>query len=60
MPREDEPVEDFEERCLAALKQMPVGLVLPTCLAEEHERLTKYYRMLKNPLLNGPCLDTLT
>jgi hypothetical protein len=42
-PREDEPIEDFEERCLAALKQMPMCLLLPPCLAEEHGRLTKYY-----------------
>jgi hypothetical protein len=59
-PDEDEPLEDFKDRCLAVLKVMPMDLVLPTCLAEEHGRITKFYRMLKSPILYGPCFDTLT
>ena len=43
MPKEDEPAKDYEFRLLAALKQMPMGLLIPPCLAEEHGRLTKYY-----------------
>ena len=58
-PGDGEPFGDFEARCLTTLQQTPLDLRLPSCLAEEHDRLVNRFEKLKS-YLNGPCLETLT
>jgi hypothetical protein len=60
IPREDERFEVYVDRCLIALKHIPIDLVVPSCLAEQHETMTRFYRRLKNPLLHGPLFENLT
>ena len=45
--RADETVQQFYERCLLELKLMPLEVVIPKHLNQEHEKLTKRYRALK-------------
>ena len=59
-PRVDERFEVYVDRFLIALKQIPIDLVVPSCLAEQHERMTTFYRRLKHPLLYGPLFENLT
>ncbi len=59
-PRDDERLEVYVDRCLIALKQIPIDLVMPSCLAEQYERMTRFYRRLKRHLLYGPLFVNLT
>jgi hypothetical protein len=59
-PRDDERFEVYVDRCLTALKRIPIDLVVPSCLTEQHERMKTFYRRLKRPLLYGPLFENLT
>ena len=39
----DENVDEYAERLVRTLKQIPVEVVLPPCLVEEHDRLAKRF-----------------
>ena len=47
IPRKDENVQQFYERCLADLRRRPLEVVIPYHLIDDYEELARQYRRMK-------------